>query len=347
MGRSIAQTYAFGTAIEVKSIFQDSKQNKFIYALSTLGTGQTVNSGWTQIETIELSKNPNRLSVYQPDIPYQKPSHFVGLEIKLKKAGAQRIRLHQLGFDVTPRGPQIAPWEVVSLTDPAVQPTWTQWGGTGETYRGHGAQGVPFITQDALVSTPGAYQVGIRIQEGWQGPVREEMNFELEFSSKNFEVEKRTPVFLPIRKPGAYFVQARIWSKDYSLVGLKHFLVFSEGQTPAKAVNAENKAGFADLVRIKTDQPNHVFDAGKAVSCKIAVHLPPLEGEKQLAVRITNFKFEPIKEWTQPIPASVASPQEIEVLLPPEGKGACRVFVELKAGNTILDRDFLLLGRWR
>ena len=181
--------------------------------------GSLNNRGWGCQATEDLALCPyRRPGENRP----QSPLFVMGLEIKPGPMVLKHIRLHALSADSDARTLPARPWEILSLADPTEPESWRSWTANGVQYDAEDWHGTPHLTMDALVDRPGRYVIGVRMRDGWEGPVQRKWTQEVSLSPTDFDRQKRGSLPVPPPHPGVYFLEARIWERDIALRAVKH-----------------------------------------------------------------------------------------------------------------------------
>ncbi len=328
--------------VGIKTILQDSQGRMFVYDLLVRGDGPVVNPGWARLQTRRLADISRKGKGALP----QAPMKLIGLEIS-QIGTVGRIVLRNLKAVEEDRNFTKASWEIFNLGDPALQQTWKlfTWGTTGLNYKECGWDDAPFVSLDALVSTPGTYRIGLRARTSWQGPVVGSYTKEVTINSGDSDVSGRTPLNLPITEPGVYFVEARVWRADHTLVDLKYFIAYVN-TTPAHKGGNLFECGTqpASLLEIETGRACPVFATDETIGFKVQYNAAGLSGTKEIVWRVANWRFEPVKEEKRSGVSVQGDSGVFEDTLP-SATGAYRIFAELRVDGKLLDKTLLIAGR--
>jgi hypothetical protein len=300
--------------------------------------GSLNNRGWGCLATEDLALCPYR-PAWEKSPP--EPLVLLGLEIQPGPAAVKHIGLHGLGADANPRTLPTRPWEVLSLSDPEDRASWHSWTRNAVEYDAQEWNSTPYLTTDALVNRPGKYIVGLRLRDGWEGPIQREWTADVVLSPTGFQQEKRRSLLLGPPHPGTYFLEARIWDRDCTLLALKHFMVIVPTGIPCAAA-PQSSGGFLAL---QTAAARRAFAQPETPRLSLQVKMPPLAGEKSIHVLLTDYEFVAVKDQTLAIGPSVSGNWTAPIEFPPQTQGACRAFVELRAAGKVIDRDSLIVGR--
>jgi hypothetical protein len=302
--------------------------------------GSLNNRGWGVLSTEELSLPPFEL----PWKPHpQKPLVLEGLEVHPGGRQMSTVQFHGLTADTNEHRLPERPWQVISLNDPGDRNTAYSWQGAGIEYTGQGWTGTPFLTMDAVTDGTGSYRIGVRMREGWEGPIVKEWEQEVILSAANPAIEKRTPLFVAPPHAGTYFMETRTWGTDYTLRGLRYWLLIVPGTNSGKV--AARNSGVGGRIEITTGSAGHVFAANETPSVTVQVKTPQVAGKKSVHILLTDYGFNVLKEETLSLAEKGGAAWKTTVNFPKETTEACRAFVKLRADDRVVDKDCIILGK--